>query len=170
MKKTIIIIALVIGAFISDAQNVSLTRMALEDTALQGSLDRLGLLNEISIEAKYDDSYLRGILPLVFGSNGEYYFNEFAKNVGRSNFYRNSIKKMEDISDYYQRHIKGFESDSMVTNHYTDDLGSVRENYIFYNKGTKVRLIQLYFIQGIQFQSWDDDTQFKPLTAVYPLK
>jgi hypothetical protein len=170
MKKTIITIALAIGAFISNAQNISLTQMVLQDTAFQRSLDSLGLLEEIQIEAKYDDSYLREILPMVFSPNGEYFFNDFAKNVGRSNFYRNSLKKMEDISDYYQNHIKGFESDSMVTNHYTDDLGDVRENYIFYNKGVKVRLIQLFFIQGVQFKAWIDDTKFQPLTAVYSLK
>ncbi len=169
MKKIILVTFIIVSYFNSNAQDSSLTKMVLQDPVFQKMLDSLGLLEDIQTEAEYDDSHLRGILPLVFGANGEYYFNEFAKKSDRANFYRNSLEKMNSIKGYYKNHIKGFVSDSMTTNHYTDDLGSVRENYIFFYKGKKIRLIQLYFIQGIQFQSWDDDTEFIPLTKVYKL-
>jgi hypothetical protein len=151
-----------------NAQDTSLTKLVLQDSAFLKKLDSLGLL-DIQTEAEYDDSYLRNFLPLVFGPNGEYYYNEFAKKSNRANFYHNSLDRMEDISKYYQNHIKGFESDSMTTNHYTDDLGDVRENYILFKKGVKVRLIQLFFIQGIQFKAWDDETEFIPRSKTYKL-
>jgi len=169
MKKIILVTFIIVSYFNSNAQDSSLTKMVLQDPVFQKMLDSLGLLEDIQTEAEYDDSHLRGILPLVFGANGEYYFNEFAKKSDRANFYRNSLEKMESIKDYYKNYIKGFVSDSMATNHYTDDLGSVRENYIFFYKGKKIRLIQLFFLQGMQFKSWDDETEFMPRNKVYKL-
>lgn len=165
-KKTLL--GIIFSALLSNfyAQDSSFPKVILEDSAFQKRLDSLGLLNEVI----HDDTYLRGILPLVFGNNGYYFFYEFAKKFDRANFYRNSLEKMQSINDYYQNHIKGFVSDSMVTNHYTTDFGDVKENYIFFYKGKKIRLIQLGFNQGVQFQYWDDETEFIPRTIFYRVK
>lgn len=170
MYKEIITVVFCLICTLCVAQNSSIIQSVLQDTAFSRTLDSLGLLDQdLELEAKFDDSYLRNILPLVFGKNGEYFFNEFAKKSDRANFYRNSLDKMKDITQYYQNHIKGFESDSMVTNHYTTDLGDVRENYIFFKNGVKIRLIQLFFIQGMQFKAWDDETEFIARTKSYKI-
>ena len=166
MKRLFTIILIVTSCFNSDAQDSSFTKMILEDSAFQKRLDSLGLLNEVI----HDDRYLQGMLPLIFGSNGYYFYYEFAKKFDRVNFYRNSLEKMTSIHDYYQNHIKGFVSDSMVTKHYTTDFGDLKENYIFFYKGKKIRLISLYFNQSVQLQSWDDETEFIPRTIFYRVK
>ena len=166
MKKIILVTFIIVGYFNSNAQDSLFTKVILEDPVFQKRLDSLGLLNEVI----HDDRYLQGMLPLIFGSNGYYFYYEFAKKFDRVNFYRNSLEKMTSIHDYYQNHIKGFVSDSMVTKHYTTDFGDLKENYIFFYKGKKIRLISLYFNQSVQLQSWDDETEFIPRTIFYRVK
>ena len=66
MKKIILVTFIIVSYFNSNAQDSSLTKMVLQDPVFQKMLDSLGLLEDIQTEAEYDDSHLRGILPLVF--------------------------------------------------------------------------------------------------------
>jgi hypothetical protein len=108
--------------------------------------------------ATYDDSHLRESLPLVFGPNGKYFFNQFVKCSDRASFSKDSIDYREgQFDDYYQTHIVGFEFDSIATDHYTS-AGDVREVYVFYNEGVELKSISLLFIEGIQFLGLSDRT------------
>jgi len=113
--------------------------------------------------ATYDDSNLRETLPLVFGPNGKYFFNQFVKCMDRASITKDSISYREgQFDDYYQTHIVGFEFDSIATKHFTS-LGDVREVYVFYNEGVELKSISLTFIEGIQFLGlYDHTTDWEP--------
>jgi hypothetical protein len=118
-----------------------------------------------TIVANHDDSYLRNMLPFVFGEDGEKYFNLFARTYDHAEFCKNSYYDTNDISTFYEKYIKHFEFDSLFTEtlepncYETDniyDCGTVNEWYYFYKDGKLIRKIHLRFVQGIQLSFWLD--------------
>jgi hypothetical protein len=155
MKKLISFTTIALLSISIQAQTFSVDNLISEDQSLRNRIDSIGIDEPKVI---HDDSYLKGKIPMIFGNDGEYYFQLFSSKSDRANFYYNSLKKTSDVSGHYERSIRTMGFDSLETHSYTSDLGDYVETYIFYKDGIRVRLIQLTFLGGIQFQSWDDET------------
>jgi hypothetical protein len=155
MKKLIIFTTIALLSISMQAQTVSVDNLISEDQSFRNRIDSIGI---DETKATHDDSYLKGKIPMIFGNDGDYYFQLFSTKSDRANFYYNSLKKMCDVTEHYRRSIRTMKFDSLETHSYTSDLGDCVETYIFYKNGIKIRLIQVTFLEGIQFQSWDDET------------
>jgi len=108
---------------------------------------------------RHDDSHLRETIPLIFGPNGKYFFNEFAELAYRAGFLKDTtiLYTADMIDDYYQTYIEGFEFDSIETRH-TNPFGDLREIYVFYNNGVEVRQIWVNFAGDSHFLGIYDQT------------
>lgn len=156
MKKTIITAIALILTLIINAQTTTMQQIISEDQEFRDKIEQIGYTQD---HAQFDDSYMLGMLGLVFSSSGERFFQEFSSKSNRANFYLNSLNKMTDVSGYYQDNIKGYKFDSISVNIYTSELGDIHEHYFFYLNGEKIRHIQLTFLEGKQLKVWDDDTK-----------
>ena len=117
---------------------------------------------------RYDDSHLRETIPLIFGPNGKYFFNQFAECVYRAGFSKDSttLYTADMLDDYYQTYIVGFEFDSIETRH-SNSFGDLREIYVFYNNGVELRQIWVTFAGESHFIGiYDQTTAFTRKTTV----
>jgi hypothetical protein len=121
---------------------------------------------------RHDDSHLRETIPLIFGPNGKYFFNQFAELAYRAGFKKDTtiLYTADMIDDYYQTYIVGFEFDSIETRH-SISFGDLREIYVFYKNGVELRQIWVTFAGDSHFIGIYDQTTAwtrEPIVTYFP--
>lgn len=163
MKNSMLILTFLLISLISSARNydeINPPQSPILDELLQDSnVVNIILQNAVDYSAKYDDSYLRGIAPQVFGN--ENIFKQFMGTSDRTFFYLNFYNEIDDLDKYYNKYIKEFKYDSVDYKYYVDALNELIEDYTFYRKGKKIRHLRLIFKEGKEFYVWDDNIDKK---------
>lgn len=114
-----------------------------------------------------DDTDIRKTLPMTFEETGYPHFLELMRRLTngemKGDFYLDSYVPMEIPDGYYKDLLAYHSTCGSNKQGFPDynDIGDLRENYIFYYKqGRADRIIQLTFLKGIQLIARDDEYLF----------
>lgn len=110
-----------------------------------------------------DDTDIKKTLPLIFEEGGYIHFLDLIRRLKNGErvgeFYYDSYSPVEIPSRYYEDLVEYHSQCDSIRKRFPEynDIGDLRENYIFYKNGKADRIIQLTFLKGIQLISWDDE-------------